>query len=96
MICPKCKNVCAILKWGLCLKCNREINKDYMNVLIKHADNMRYILDLVCQMTDDRNSDNVRDDSAYQLIERGYLYKVASECREVFRNIANERTDKLS
>lgn len=67
-----------------------------MEVFTKHADNMRYILDLVCQMTDERNSANTRDDAAYQLIEHEYLYKVASECREVFRNIANERTDKIS
>jgi len=66
-----------------------------MKVLTRHADNLRFILDAVCAMTDERNSDDLRIEASEELIDCDHLYKVACECREAVRNIANIRTDTM-
>lgn len=71
-------------------------DEDLPQFLSRVSDNMRFVLDLVCTMTDSRNSDKVRLDAAYDLMDRDYLYKVVSETRELFREIANQRTDEAT
>ena len=59
----------------------------------KHSDNMRFILEHVLNMLDDRLSDQTREKAAYQLMDRTAFYPVIAELLEIFRTIANERTD---
>jgi len=64
-----------------------------MEILEEYADNMRYALDLLCYITDFRNSLDSRIEETSDLLDRESLHKPMSKCREVFRNIANRRTD---
>lgn len=61
--------------------------------LVRHADNMRYILDLVVTALDERNSDEARMEAAEDMACNEHLHDNVAECREVFRNVANYKTD---
>ena len=97
MHCSFCGKQVHILKFGVCLECSRlgvPLCPEHQRTLAKYADNMRFMLDLVCRMVDDRVDEQSRRDAASDLLDRDDLFKNLSEVREVFRSIANERTDK--
>lgn len=65
----------------------------HMEKLEKLSDNLRFVMDLVCEAMDERNSDSLREESALQIADFGALRPAMQEAREIFRSIANERTD---
>ena len=69
------------------------MNERHQEILEEYADNMRFLLDELAVILDDRNSDQLREQSALELVDRPHLYACVCACREVFRAIANQRTD---
>ena len=69
------------------------MNEQHQKTLEQHADALRFILDIVRELTDARNNDTFRENAAYDLMEREHLFAAVGECREIFRSIANQRTD---
>jgi hypothetical protein len=59
----------------------------------KYADNLRWVLDLVCDAMDERLPDDERMKCAEEIAGASHLYGAMSECREYFRNVSNKRTD---
>lgn len=64
-----------------------------LEVFEQHANQMRFVLDLVCRAMDERNDEGTRIQAAYDIIESGHLYSTMGRVREKFRNIANKQTD---
>lgn len=58
-----------------------------------NPDNMRFLMDLVCQVTDERNSNKVREDAMWEIADLPHLFKEFEFVREYYRDIANHRTD---
>lgn len=69
------------------------MRKSQIEKLILRADNLRVILDAVTQITDERNSPTARMDYATHLCEETQLHRAAVEAAEIFRDVANMRTD---
>ena len=64
-----------------------------IEILIKNADVMRYLLDEIVYILDDRNPETARISHAKEFLDEEHLYTQVQACREAFRNIANFRTD---
>lgn len=69
------------------------MQKRHARKLERYSDQMRVVLDLVGQMMDERLGEEARLEAAYDLMERSSLIEEVREVREVFRSIANARTD---
>jgi len=70
------------------------MNQRHQAKLERYAGQLRFVLDLVCEMTDERLTDKQRMESATKLADRGDdFHQWLGECREVFRNISNAQTD---
>lgn len=61
--------------------------------LERAADAMRFLLDAVCIACDERNSDETRINASTGICEMAALSDSFNNAREVFRSIANFRTD---
>ena len=66
-------------------------NKD----LERYADNLRWTFELLSDATDARFSEERRMRAMSQLADREDLREVFDMCCDIFRDIANRRTDKL-
>ena len=66
----------------------------HIDKLEQHSDTMRYVLDLVCRATDSRLDEEDRVDAALEIADREGSYQALCDVREVFRSMANMRTDQ--
>lgn len=69
------------------------MHEHHQKILENYADNMRFLLDELAVILDDRNPEGLREQSALELVDRQHLYTCVCACREVFRSIANQRAD---
>ncbi len=60
-----------------------------------NPDNMRYMLDLLCEATDETLEDSIRLAMATELADLSNLRDQFVIAREYYRELANRRTDNI-
>jgi hypothetical protein len=61
--------------------------------LVKLADNLRWVLDKLMDMTDETSSDEDRKRAALEVADNSDLRAAYARAADIFRDIANRRTD---